>query len=91
MAGTTGLSDDTLELVDLLLGTTEGTELRMLLILILFGVELDGAEYVPSSWRAYGHACPGSCGATRSHASHRGRDYRNPKLVLMAFDGCMPS
>lgn len=36
MAGTTGLSDDTLELVDLLLGTTEGTELRVLLILIFF-------------------------------------------------------
>lgn len=89
MAGTTGLSDDTLELVDLLLGTTEGTELQVLLILI-FGIELDRAEDVPSSWRAYGHACPGSCGATRSHASHRGRDCRSPKSVLMAFDGCMP-
>lgn len=33
MAGTTGLSDDTLKLVDLLLGATEGTELRMLSIL----------------------------------------------------------
>ena len=32
MAGTTGLGDDTLELVDLLLGTTEGTELDMLSI-----------------------------------------------------------
>lgn len=89
MAGTTGLSDDTLELVDLLLGTTEGTELQRMSIL-LFAIELDGAEDVPSSWRAYGHACPGSCGATRSHASHRGRDYRNPKLVLMASDGCVP-
>lgn len=34
MAGTTGLSNDTLELVDLLLGTTEGTELECLLVLI---------------------------------------------------------
>lgn len=33
MAGTTGLGDDTLELVDLLLGTTEGTELGMLSVL----------------------------------------------------------
>lgn len=33
VTGTTGLGDDTLELVDLLLGTTEGTELGMLSIL----------------------------------------------------------
>jgi hypothetical protein len=32
VAGTTGLGDDALELVDLLLGTTEGAELEMMLI-----------------------------------------------------------
>lgn len=34
MASTTGLGDDALELVHLLLGTTEGAELGMMLILL---------------------------------------------------------
>lgn len=36
---------------------------------------MDKVRFVPSSLRAYGHACPWSYGATRSHASHRERDY----------------
>jgi hypothetical protein len=64
VTSTAGLSDDALELVDLGLGTAEGTELLCKLVLISwgdFGVRFD----VLSSWRAYGHACPWSCGATQ--------------------------
>lgn len=91
MAGTTGLGDDALELVNLLLGTTEGAELEVMLILLFLVSRKSWASMgildVPSSWRAYGHACPGSCGATRSHASHRGRDYQGIKSANMSPNG----
>ena len=64
MTGTARLGDHALELVDLGLGTAEGTELRCELVLYR-GVNAVSGFDVLSSWRAYGHACPWSCGATQ--------------------------
>lgn len=59
MAGTTGLSDDTLELVDLLLGTTEGTELGRLSIWIFLPSNWTGLETYPLLGELTGTLVPG--------------------------------
>lgn len=59
MAGTTGLGDDTLELVDLLLGTTEGTELGRLSVLAFWHRIGPGLKTYPLLGELTGTLVPG--------------------------------
>lgn len=62
MTSTSGLGDDSLEVLNLGLGTTEGTELAE--VLVSYG-DFQGKINIPSSLRAYGHACPCCYGGVR--------------------------
>jgi hypothetical protein len=62
VAGSSSLSDHTLELINLRLGTSESTEL---LQLSEAHRSRDKTENIPSSSRAYGHAYPCYYGGVR--------------------------
>lgn len=71
VAGTTGLLDDVGHLLDLPLGTAEGTELGDVSTRFVTTVAVGGSGWcaagkdVPSSLRGGGRACPWHFGATR--------------------------
>jgi hypothetical protein len=65
VTGSSRLSDDTLELIDLRLSTAECTELYKYVSSRDFRNIVGKDGDIPASSRAYGHACPCCCGGVR--------------------------
>lgn len=70
VAGSAGLGDDSLEFVDLRLGTSEGTELYrrdrlgyLFLVAYQMWYRFGRKKVLLSSWRAFALSCLGCCGA----------------------------
>jgi hypothetical protein len=62
VTGSPRLSNDTLQLIDLRLGTSESTELFMCQYIV---PRPNFCSDIPSSWPAYAHACPYCFGGVR--------------------------